>query len=74
MSVNPQTNIYLIGLMGAGKTTVGRQLAKKLGRYQGFDRDGDGQGDNPHELYAYADQFEMVMMSVSRMPNLSLTT
>ena len=32
MSVNPQTNIYLIGLMGAGKTTVGRQLAKKLGR------------------------------------------
>ncbi|MCK6389468.1 MAG: nitrous oxide reductase family maturation protein NosD [Azonexus sp.] len=24
--------------------------------YQGFDRDGDGQGDNPHELYAYADQ------------------
>jgi shikimate kinase len=25
-------NIYLIGLMGAGKTTVGRQLAKNLGR------------------------------------------
>ena len=25
-------NIYLVGLMGAGKTTVGRQLAKKLGR------------------------------------------
>lgn len=25
-------NIYLIGLMGAGKTTVGRQLAKRLGR------------------------------------------
>ena len=25
-------NIYLIGLMGAGKTTVGRQLAKSLGR------------------------------------------
>ncbi|MDD2883795.1 MAG: shikimate kinase [Dechloromonas sp.] len=27
-----RTNIYLIGLMGAGKTTVGRQLAKRLGR------------------------------------------
>ena len=27
-----QTNIYLIGLMGAGKTTVGRQLARRLGR------------------------------------------
>lgn len=27
-----QTNIYLIGLMGAGKTTIGRQLARRLGR------------------------------------------
>lgn len=25
-------NIYLVGLMGAGKTTVGRHLAKRLGR------------------------------------------
>ena len=25
-------NIYLVGLMGAGKTTVGRQLAKRLAR------------------------------------------
>lgn len=25
-------NLYLVGLMGAGKTTVGRHLAKKLGR------------------------------------------
>lgn len=31
-------NIYLVGLMGAGKTTVGRQLAKRLGR-QFFDSD-----------------------------------
>lgn len=30
--MNNQPNIYLIGLMGAGKTTVGRQLAKRLGR------------------------------------------
>ena len=27
-----EKNIYLVGLMGAGKTTVGRQLAKRLGR------------------------------------------
>lgn len=25
-------NIYLVGLMGAGKTTVGRELARRLGR------------------------------------------
>ncbi len=26
------TNIYLVGLMGAGKTTVGRALARRLGK------------------------------------------
>lgn len=30
--MNENDNIYLVGLMGAGKTTIGRQLAKKLGR------------------------------------------
>jgi shikimate kinase len=36
--VNDRNNIYLVGLMGAGKTTVGRQLAKRLGR-QFYDSD-----------------------------------
>jgi 3-dehydroquinate synthase len=27
----PQRNIFLVGLMGAGKTTIGRMLARKLG-------------------------------------------
>lgn len=31
MSAIPE-NIYLVGMMGAGKTTVGKMLAKKLGR------------------------------------------
>ena len=29
--MQPCPNLYLVGLMGAGKTTVGRQLAKRLG-------------------------------------------
>jgi shikimate kinase len=29
--VNSSTNIFLVGLMGAGKTTVGRLLARELG-------------------------------------------
>lgn len=32
------TNVFLVGLMGAGKTTVGRQLAERLG-YEFFDSD-----------------------------------
>lgn len=30
--MNPQQNIFLIGLMGAGKTTIGKQLSQQLGR------------------------------------------
>lgn len=42
---------------------MGRDVAGKnewrnnyFADYQGFDRNGDGIGDTPHELYAYADQ------------------
>lgn len=30
--VNTLENIYLVGLMGSGKTTIGKQLARRLGR------------------------------------------
>lgn len=30
--MKPAENIYLVGLMGAGKTTVGKQLAKQTGK------------------------------------------
>ncbi len=29
--LNPHSNIFLVGLMGSGKTTIGRALAKRLG-------------------------------------------
>ena len=31
-SVSDKSNIYLIGLMGSGKTTIGRMLARRMGR------------------------------------------
>jgi shikimate kinase len=30
--MEPSRNIFLVGLMGSGKTTVGRQLARRLGK------------------------------------------
>jgi shikimate kinase len=32
VAMSKSDNIFLVGLMGAGKTTVGRQLAKQLGK------------------------------------------
>ena len=34
------TNLYLVGLMGSGKTAVGRELALRLGSYTFLDTDG----------------------------------
>ncbi len=38
MTMSKKDNIYLIGPMGAGKTTIGKKLAKKLGK-RFFDSD-----------------------------------
>ena len=40
MKTNNTGNIFLVGLMGAGKSTIGRQLARRLGKEF---RDSDGE-------------------------------
>lgn len=44
-----------------GGTTANRNLweGNTWDDYEGFDRDGDGIGDTPHELYTYADRLWM---------------
>lgn len=49
-----KTNLYLVGMMGAGKTTIGRKLANRLG-YHFFDTDAlieQSTGQKVNELFA----------------------
>ena len=48
----------LLPVFVAGGRTANRNLweGNYWSDYQGFDRDGDGVGDTPHELHAYADR------------------
>ena len=51
-------NIILIGMPGCGKTTIGQELAKKLGRYF-FDADQvleEVSGQTIHELFAQGEE------------------
>lgn len=49
-----KTNLYLVGMMGAGKTTIGRKLANRLG-YHFFDTDAlieQATGQKVNDLFA----------------------
>lgn len=46
---------------GRGKTTLNEWRGNYWDDYQGFDKNGDGIGDTPYELYAYADQIWIEM-------------
>ncbi|MEL6938875.1 MAG: shikimate kinase [Cyanobacteria bacterium J06598_1] len=49
-----KTNLYLVGMMGAGKTTIGRKLANRLG-YHFFDTDAlieQATGQSVSQLFA----------------------
>ena len=49
-------NLADIVQAGRGKGDLNRWLGNWFDTYQGFDRDGDGKGDTPHEDYAFADR------------------
>ncbi len=53
-------NITQVAVSGGGKT-ANRNLwrGNYWDDYEGFDRDGDGIGDTPYELYSYADRIWM---------------
>jgi nitrous oxidase accessory protein len=52
-------NLTDIFQAGRGKGDQNKWAGNFFDSYQGFDRDGDGFGDKPHEHFAYADQIWM---------------
>lgn len=54
-----ENNLTTVGISapGAGSANVWRN--NYWDEYQGFDRDGDGIGDTPHEIYLFADRIWM---------------
>ncbi|MDQ5882500.1 MAG: nitrous oxidase accessory protein, partial [Pseudomonadota bacterium] len=52
-------NMSNVAVDGSSGAMSNRWSGNYWDDYQGFDRDGNGIGDRPHELYAYADQIWM---------------
>jgi len=50
-------NFTQVAVRGGGGATGQVWRRNRWADYQGFDRDGDGTGDRPHEIYSYADRF-----------------
>ncbi len=51
-----RSNLWPVTVIGDGDPMNDVWYANHWDDYQGFDRDGDGYGDTPHELYAWADR------------------
>ena len=51
-----QSNLWPVNIIGDGDPMDDTWIGNWWDDYEGFDRDGDGYGDTPHELYAYADR------------------
>jgi len=54
-------NLTHVVQAGRGKAGLNEWRGNYWDDYQGFDRNGDGVGDTPYELYAYADQIWIEM-------------
>ncbi|WP_412480639.1 nitrous oxide reductase family maturation protein NosD [Azonexus sp. IMCC34839] len=54
-----RNNLWPVSIIGDGDPMDDIWWGNYWDDYEGFDRDGDGIGDRPHELYAYADRIWM---------------
>ncbi len=54
-----RNNLWPVSIIGDGDPMEDIWWGNYWDDYEGFDRDGDGIGDRPHELYAYADRIWM---------------
>jgi nitrous oxidase accessory protein len=52
-------NLSHVAQVGRGSSGLNRWRGNYWDDYQGFDRDGDGVGDTPYELHAFADRIWM---------------
>jgi len=52
-----EDNFTQVAVRGGGGATRHRWHRNRWADYRGFDRDQDGTGDRPYELFAYADRF-----------------
>ncbi len=52
-------NFTQVAVRGGGHAMAHRWKGNHWDDYQGFDRDGDGIGDRPHQAFAYADRMWM---------------
>lgn len=54
-----ENNLTQVAVSAAGVGEANRWHGNAWSDYQGFDRDGDGIGDTPHEIWLYADRIWM---------------
>lgn len=52
-------NLTTVAISGKGAGEANVWLGNRWDEYEGFDRDGDGVGDRPHDVWLYADRIWM---------------